>query len=692
MDIVSLNKKFNDKIIFNDVNTHFGTNNEINIIMGESGSGKSTLLNMIMGLDLNYQGSLIFNNRDIKSLSEKELDVHRSNKVGIVCQDFKLFDKLSVYENIDVASINKDKEKIFYLLDKLEIKDIQKSKIENLSGGQKQRVAIARALINTPDLLLLDEPSASLDNKNTENLIKLLKLVQKEVSCIIISTHDSRLLELADNLFEVKEKKIIQNKINGYFKEKNVECIKLNEDLYADKRSSIDIVKKVITSNKKQLKLNMSIFIILLIGIIILNSSIFMSATNKIDNYYGGISDNIIYIDLDDVFHEKENEEKNYVYFNDDVKEILKGIDGIEKVVPVNTTMGSIADINDYLLNFSIEKKSDNFINSSPNVGGFSDDIYFTFYSIASPYDITKDFYPNNDISIVSGDYPKDDSVEILIPDILAMEYFKTSNNISDFDKIIGKEIILPTKKDGKKSDNIYKVSGIYETNLKSVMAEYKVYTSYRGRGIKKNKNSYEIFKENQDEENLGVSTYDEFKKYIGGGYSELVMYIDQNKIENVHNKLLEEFPNENLRSQYLFRNGEGKDIYKSIIIGNLKLYLLAMILFMIIIYIVNKNYIYQRQKDISKLYMLGYSKSILRKSIIYETIVVNSINLFIAYGITYLIVKYILIRTPIYILIDGITNLYAILFMITFILITSIVFALISLMKIDRKNLRKFM
>jgi len=168
------------------------------LILGESGSGKSTLLNLIAGFSLPKTGHVTIKDQDLYQLKESSLDKFRSQNLGFIFQEAHLLKNLTVIENIKIAQslagLSVDEGAIDELLEKLQLANFGKRRPNELSRGQVQRVAIARALINKPTLLIADEPTASLDDKNTFLVIELIQaLADEQQSTIIISTHDKRL-------------------------------------------------------------------------------------------------------------------------------------------------------------------------------------------------------------------------------------------------------------------------------------------------------------------------------------------------------------------------------------------------------------------------------------------------------------------------------------------------------------------
>lgn len=174
------------------------------LILGESGSGKSTLLHLIGGFSLPATGTVTIQGQNIYDLRESKLDQFRAQHLGFIFQEAHLLKNLSVIDNIklaqSLAGFSNDTQAIQQLLEKLQLANLGNRKPNELSRGQVQRVTIARALINKPAILLADEPTASLDDKNTFLVIELLKsLANEQGSTLLISTHDKRLKDEFSN-------------------------------------------------------------------------------------------------------------------------------------------------------------------------------------------------------------------------------------------------------------------------------------------------------------------------------------------------------------------------------------------------------------------------------------------------------------------------------------------------------------
>ena len=192
----SLKFSYDGKKYFNfpDINLDSGENL---LIIGNSGIGKTTLLHLLAGILKPESGSINISGTDISKFSDTELDKFRGDNIGIVFQKPHFISSLTINENLKLAkylSPSKTSGDAKKILESLNIKDKYQQKPNQLSEGEKQRASIALALINSPSLILADEPTSSLDDFNCDNVIKLLKKQAKDHKAqLIVITHDARL-------------------------------------------------------------------------------------------------------------------------------------------------------------------------------------------------------------------------------------------------------------------------------------------------------------------------------------------------------------------------------------------------------------------------------------------------------------------------------------------------------------------
>jgi putative ABC transport system ATP-binding protein len=189
-------------------------------IAGPSGSGKTTLLNLIGCVDVASSGKVEIDGHDTATLSERQLTNLRLNTLGFIFQSFNLVPVLSVFQNVEFPlllqrRLNADEraQRVHGLLKKVGLDKHSKHRPSELSGGQRQRVAIARALVTAPKIVLADEPTANLDSKTGDNIIELMKEMNKaDKTTFIFSTHDAKVMSHADSVIMLADGKISKGK------------------------------------------------------------------------------------------------------------------------------------------------------------------------------------------------------------------------------------------------------------------------------------------------------------------------------------------------------------------------------------------------------------------------------------------------------------------------------------------------
>ncbi len=216
IELKNIVKNYNAKKkirVLNKVNFSFKAG-KIYSLMGPSGSGKSTLLNLLSLIDIPNSGILKISNHTIDYSSKSNNDKLRANKIGIIYQDNNLLSDFTTIENIYLSrlSINENKNKAVIdakkLIKKLGLTNRENHLASELSGGEMQRVAIARALINSPEIILADEPTGSLDLKNAKEVFKILLKLKNKKRLIIFATHNRFFANMADCKIELISGKI----------------------------------------------------------------------------------------------------------------------------------------------------------------------------------------------------------------------------------------------------------------------------------------------------------------------------------------------------------------------------------------------------------------------------------------------------------------------------------------------------
>lgn len=196
-----------DLTVIKDLNLQI-EHGEFVAIVGPSGSGKSTVLNLLGCLDKPTSGKIFIDETDITALDTTALANFRGKNIGFIFQSFNLIPVLSVYENIEYPLImiqnlpQKERhERIIQLLKDVDMLDQKEKFPDQLSGGQRQRVAIARALVTKPKIVFADEPTANLDSKTSNQIITLMRSIQKEFNTtFIFATHDEKIVTAVDRI------------------------------------------------------------------------------------------------------------------------------------------------------------------------------------------------------------------------------------------------------------------------------------------------------------------------------------------------------------------------------------------------------------------------------------------------------------------------------------------------------------
>ena len=240
--IKNLNKYFyrhkpNQIHVINDVTLEFPETGLVTII-GESGSGKTTLMNVLGGLDDFESGIIEIDHVQISNYSSKQIDRIRNEKVGYIFQNYLLLQQRTVYDNLeillnmyDISQKEKD-ERIEYVLKAVGMLKYKKKNVSELSGGQQQRVAIARALIKSPSLILADEPTGNLDEKNTIQIMNIIKKISKNTLVILVSHEENIAASYSDYIIKFSDGKVIDNNLqsdNYHYKYEDDQNIYLKE-------------------------------------------------------------------------------------------------------------------------------------------------------------------------------------------------------------------------------------------------------------------------------------------------------------------------------------------------------------------------------------------------------------------------------------------------------------------------------
>ncbi|MFD2370996.1 ABC transporter ATP-binding protein [Brevibacillus sp. GCM10020057] len=201
-----------------DINLHIAQG-EFVALCGSSGSGKSTLLNLLAGLTRPDEGSVVVSGEEISRYSENELCLFRRRSMGFIFQSYNLLPNLTALENVELPlifageSVRKRRARATEILERVGLAGRLDHKPNELSGGQQQRVSIARALVNEPSIILADEPTGNLDSKTEQEILALMRQMNKERgTTFIIVTHEQEVAEQSDRVIYLQDGRVVQKR------------------------------------------------------------------------------------------------------------------------------------------------------------------------------------------------------------------------------------------------------------------------------------------------------------------------------------------------------------------------------------------------------------------------------------------------------------------------------------------------
>ena len=645
LELKNITKKYDEKIIFENLNVQFNKTNTINGIIGKSGSGKTTLFNILFGLDNDYEGVYTIDEQDVKSFDLKKWDEIRRNEIHIVFQDFKLIENFTVLENL-ILTLNCKENEAKDALEKLDILSLENTKVKNISGGEKQRLAIARALIKNPKILLLDEPTGNLDDVHAEMIMKCIQSLRNEQMMIFIISHDQRVMDYCDNIYVLENKTLKLEKenkevVSSYSKKSASEKIKSH---------NIKYVLKTMQRNSKDIIINyipVSIIFMLFMTIFLFFYSI---SINDLYEFYSGIDNKTIYVSTTHYTKQYLNEcsKNNYViisndgtrisFSNKDLKDV-KNILGVNEAKLYNGNVETSVDYKGNELNLVLDKNSfSSKVKETKSYVHFPDKVQMEFKTLTVPYPYIKHYNPKH-IELLYGNYPVKN--EILIPDFLAYSYLKNEN----LNTLVKQSIELPIIDEKRNQVNQkYKVSGIYKTNYENNigLTEY-IYTSYQNydflelfqtqESYKNHVNDFNQENKIHDIQKTVFKDYDSYLKAIGTGLDDMIIVCkSKNDVKNVTKELNKLFPHLRLMSQYEFKNGEFRESYIRTVLINIGIIVLVALILGIIILFLNKGYIRKRNKELAVLYALGRSKKDVIVIILLEHLLISTVAFIVGY------------------------------------------------------------
>lgn len=213
IELSSVTKKYGSKVVLDNLNLSISSGEFVSVV-GPSGCGKSTLVNILGLLDCHYEGTYLLGEQPVYKAKEAVLSKMRNLQIGFIFQAYHLIEYMTVEDNIlmPVTYFKKHVERDYYeyLLDMLGLNSLRKQVAVSLSGGEKQRVSIARAMINSPELIIADEPTGNLDGANTDSVFSVLKKMNESGTTIVMVTHNDELASKTTRQLVLNNGKLVE--------------------------------------------------------------------------------------------------------------------------------------------------------------------------------------------------------------------------------------------------------------------------------------------------------------------------------------------------------------------------------------------------------------------------------------------------------------------------------------------------
>ena len=627
-----LSKSYKEHLVLDKVSLKLEDPSKIHVLKGQSGSGKTTLFNILMGLDKDFTGDYRLFGKLAKDFTNDEWAEIREQDIRIVFQDFKFLEHFTVYDNLYLTGDYTEND-INEVLKDLDIAELKNQVVSKLSGGQKQRVAIARAVISQPRILLLDEPTGNLDTMTAEHIMSYMERLRNKGALIFMITHDEQLAKAADILYEMKDKKITVLKDAFPIQAGHLEEIRQEKT----KKKVNQYVWKTL-NRMKQKNLLLAIPIILLMTLFILVFSSFRaSSTQSLLDFFEGVSDRVIVVattnlkeDLANELNEKgimPSTDGNRIAFSTADVDKVQNINHVDDVHLFSDGLYSHYDKDQMIYETRLSRMDylemlNPYIQYNPQQSWLA----FNFTQMVLPTDLITDYNMDN-IQLIEGVYPAEQTDEILVPDIYGILYLDTNNPA----ELIGEEITLTVHDfDNVEIKKDYTVSGVYESGYRqSLKTEYPIYTSFvEDTAYTVSEEDYLFFKQSLASTEKGaefnknlIDSFEQFEEAYGTGYMSMLVRVDSSEnIEAVSAELGEIYPAYRLTSQYELKHGELSDIYNRLvsilIIGSI---VIALVVGIIIVFL-NKGQLNNRNREMAILYSLGFKRKDIYAIIIWES------------------------------------------------------------------------
>lgn len=634
LELVGLTKRYGEKVVLSNLNQKFDLNGQITAIVGKSGEGKSTLLNILFGIDQDYEGKYLIDQKDARKYSDREWDDLRRQQIQIVYQDFKLLESFTVRENLSFSN-NSDQDflpRFTKLMKLLGLEDISNTQVRNISGGQKQRVAVARALLNEPSVILMDEPTGNLDKTHTEELLVYLEKIKQTGISIVIISHDDRVLPFADNIYRLTEGKLD-------LEQQATSGTPANEDhskpiLKKTKKSLLTLGNysrlDVLHNLKEFILISLPMVLILAVFMLVL-SAYKQVSLDSLTDIFKGLPDNVIYLDsqtLKEPYQKKLSKQHiesstdgARIYFSKQDLKDVKTIAQVKKVLAFDTTI-SILDRSDNELQERLEKKDlPEIFKSYRSYGSVPEQTPIVFQSIMLPAQDLKDYNPQ-EIQLSEGEFPSKND-DVLIPDFYKIYLTQKKQNTKNI------SLKIRTEHDDFREKK-YHVSGTYVTDYQNdlrpatkfggtnVFAFYTKFHDLTDLTAMKSKESYKNYKTsfsvNEATKNYSqqiIGSYQQYRKSVGVGKPGLLVVANnKSDVATISKQLEKMFPYYQQKSRYALKNGDFSAIYRKLVLSLVLGVSVVAVLLTVIFVLLNKQTISHKKKELAILFSLGYSKS----------------------------------------------------------------------------------
>ncbi len=585
LKLKGINKKYKKQIIFKNLNFKIENSGIIIKIKGQDLVSKSAFLQIISTFDYNYEGELLIYDKKLSDYTLEQLkDIHGS-MMRVITDEYNLFEKMNVYDNLRYSNYRFSNASIDNTLELFNIVHLKKIKVSKLTKKQKCILAIARSYLSGAKIIILDEPFLELSQKDIDEITKALDILKASESTIIYLSLDDYIPSVVDEEYTIENYKLNQTFKSSAKSVYNLETSaytygrkQSNKLMFCIKNYNFNFISEILKA------MLFGLVISLLIAIVAMNLN---DINTVIDKNFFGLDDNYILMSTQK-YDESTNTLDFYlddkIYFNEEDINKINDIGNIGQVILFNYGISSFKDYNNNQL---------------------VDDRYY-FYNLPVPYqaiDIINPTLTSFDVDIIYGDYPQDKSNEILVPKTFVSEVL----NSDDYQSQVNKTITLKVSKDNKEFNYDYVISGIYEADKSDI-----IYTPYNDRMGVLSENLYNYIIDSSDSnmfKDSVVSDYETMKEAWGIGISHiLIETFDVETPKVVANKLMSEFDDVEIISNYQKREGHFKQMYDDVLYKTILITYMIALIFSLSAVILMKRYRYKKTNLFMVSYLNGHS------------------------------------------------------------------------------------